>query len=188
MVPVLHPESSTSSATVSRARTFLFVPGNRPERFDKALASGADVVIVDLEDSVAPEDKERSRASLAKWLDPTRPVVVRINPAGSIWFDDDLAGMSPAWSHSNHCPTGGTRDIFDAGGRLVAGACADRDCRRCPRAGCDCSDTGGSPPGDRHHRPFPRSWHYRQRHPRSCHAANGHRVSSRRSCAAGCRA
>ena len=39
------------------ATTYLFVPGNRPDRIDKALASGADVVIVDVEDAVAPEDK-----------------------------------------------------------------------------------------------------------------------------------
>ena len=43
-------------------RSYLFVPGNRPERFDKALARGADAVIVDLEDAVPPDQKDaRSR-------------------------------------------------------------------------------------------------------------------------------
>jgi citrate lyase beta subunit len=46
------------------ARTYLFVPGTRPERFAKALASGADVVVLDLEDAVAPEDKESARGAI----------------------------------------------------------------------------------------------------------------------------
>lgn len=41
--------------------SYLFVPGNRPDRFDKALAAGADVVIIDLEDAVAPQDKASAR-------------------------------------------------------------------------------------------------------------------------------
>ena len=43
-------------------RTYLFVPGNRPERFDKALASGADAIVLDLEDAVAPAAKADARA------------------------------------------------------------------------------------------------------------------------------
>jgi len=50
------------------ARTYLFVPGNRPERFDKACAAGADVTLVDLEDAVAPGDKPAARAALRAWL------------------------------------------------------------------------------------------------------------------------
>lgn len=73
------------------ARSYLFVPGHRPERFDKALASGADAVIVDLEDAVAPADKGRAREALAGWLSESHPVVVRINAAGTPWFADDLA-------------------------------------------------------------------------------------------------
>ena len=73
------------------ARSYLFVPGNRPERFGKALGSGADAVIVDLEDAVAPADKERARDALANWLAAAHPVVVRINAAGTPWFADDLA-------------------------------------------------------------------------------------------------
>ena len=45
-------------------RSYLFVPGNRPERFDKALASGADVVILDLEDAVAPDAKAAAREAI----------------------------------------------------------------------------------------------------------------------------
>lgn len=72
-------------------RSYLFVPGDRPERFDKALASGAGQVILDLEDAVAPEAKVRARDAVAAWLRAERPVALRINAAGTPWFDDDLA-------------------------------------------------------------------------------------------------
>ena len=70
--------------------SLLFVPASRPERFDKALGSGADAVIVDLEDAVAPADKDAARAALAAWLDPVHPVLVRINAADTPWFAADL--------------------------------------------------------------------------------------------------
>lgn len=76
-------------------RSLLFVPGSRPDRFDKALASRADAVIVDLEDAVPPEQKSAARDALASWLHPERPVIVRINAAGTPWFEEDcrLAGL-----------------------------------------------------------------------------------------------
>lgn len=73
------------------ARSLLFVPGSRPDRFDKAMAAGADAVVVDLEDAVAPADKDRAREALAAWLAPGRAVIVRINGADTGWFRDDLA-------------------------------------------------------------------------------------------------
>ena len=77
-------------------RSYLFVPADRPERITKALASGADAVIVDLEDAVAPATKFGARAALAQWLAnaapaSTVPLLVRINASGTEWFDDDLA-------------------------------------------------------------------------------------------------
>lgn len=72
------------------ARSWLFVPGNRPERFAKAMASGADAVILDLEDAVAPADKVSAREAVAAWLSPDRPVYLRINAADTEWFADDL--------------------------------------------------------------------------------------------------
>jgi citrate lyase subunit beta/citryl-CoA lyase len=73
-------------------RSYLFVPGDRPERFGKALASGADAVIVDLEDAVAPAAKAAARAAVAAWLDAGHgPIVLRVNGADSAWFADDLA-------------------------------------------------------------------------------------------------
>jgi citrate lyase subunit beta / citryl-CoA lyase len=71
-------------------RSYLFVPGNRPDRFDKACATRAHAVIVDLEDAVPAADKREARASVAAWLAAERPVIVRINAADSEWFDDDL--------------------------------------------------------------------------------------------------
>ena len=71
-------------------RAYLFVPADRPERFAKARASGADAVIVDLEDAVAPEAKASARDALATALDASAPLVVRINAAGTPWFEDDL--------------------------------------------------------------------------------------------------
>lgn len=73
------------------ARSYLFVPGNRHERFDKACAAGADAVIVDLEDAVPPAEKMAAREALARWLSPAQPVLVRINSADSAWFADDLS-------------------------------------------------------------------------------------------------
>lgn len=70
--------------------SYLFVPGDRPERFDKACAAGADAVIVDLEDAVAPERKAAAQAAVAAWLSPAKPVLLRLNSADSEWFAADL--------------------------------------------------------------------------------------------------
>ena len=69
----------------------LFVPADRPERFVKAAASGADAVIVDLEDAVAPSAKDAARAGLVEALPPDVAVVVRVNAAGTPWHDADVA-------------------------------------------------------------------------------------------------
>ncbi len=81
--------------TVDRARTWLFVPGSRPDRFDRALDSGADVVIVDLEDAVAPEDKDAARDSVRSLLERRRDVAVRINAVGTPEHDADLELLGP---------------------------------------------------------------------------------------------
>jgi citrate lyase subunit beta/citryl-CoA lyase len=66
----------------------IYVPGSRPDRFDKAAASGADVVILDLEDSVAAADRPTAREAVARWLTAAPlPVQVRVGAPGS----DDLA-------------------------------------------------------------------------------------------------
>jgi citrate lyase subunit beta/citryl-CoA lyase len=75
------------------ARSLLFVPGTRSDRIGKALASGADVAIVDLEDAVAPEDKALARAALA---DVGPRVAVRVNAADTPWFAADCAACRAA--------------------------------------------------------------------------------------------
>ncbi|HEY1225805.1 MAG TPA: CoA ester lyase [Ramlibacter sp.] len=72
-------------------RSYLFVPGDRPDRFAKACASGAHAVIVDLEDAVAPEHKASARSALASWLHPDHPVMVRVNASDTAWFREDCA-------------------------------------------------------------------------------------------------
>ena len=72
-------------------RSYLFVPGNRPDRYAKAIAAGADAVIVDLEDAVPPQDKSSARAALEAWLSPEHPVHIRVNGAETQWFREDLA-------------------------------------------------------------------------------------------------
>jgi citrate lyase subunit beta/citryl-CoA lyase len=82
------------SAPHDSASLFLFVPADRPERFEKAAAAGADAVIVDLEDAVAPSAKDDARASLAAGLTgfpPDARVFIRINGIGTPWHAQDLA-------------------------------------------------------------------------------------------------
>jgi citrate lyase subunit beta/citryl-CoA lyase len=81
----------TTAEDLAAARTLLFVPGHRPDRFATAAASGADVIILDLEDAVAPRRKERARENVARYLDDAGPAVVRVNAAGTPWHDADLA-------------------------------------------------------------------------------------------------
>ena len=79
-----------------RLRSLLFVPGDRPERFDKAAASGADALILDLEDSVAASAKDAARAAVAARLRAERggvAVFVRINPLDTDLSRDDLAAL-----------------------------------------------------------------------------------------------
>jgi citrate lyase subunit beta/citryl-CoA lyase len=75
-------------------RSYLFVPGNRPERFEKARASGADAVIFDLEDAVQSQEKPAARDSVLGHMDAARPAFVRINAADTEWFANDVAAIA----------------------------------------------------------------------------------------------
>lgn len=81
-----------------RLRSLLFVPADRPERFAKAAASGADALILDLEDSVSAEHKNAGRAAIADWLSEERRVTtfVRVNPLDSGLIEADLAATLPS--------------------------------------------------------------------------------------------
>lgn len=79
-------------------RSWLYVPGHHPERVRKALAAGADAVVIDLEDSVPQRRKEDARStavSILRALPASRPEVwVRVNPPSSPWGEPDLAELS----------------------------------------------------------------------------------------------
>ena len=78
-------------------RSLLFVPGDRPERFSKAVASGADALILDLEDSVTPANKSAAREAIGSYLrSHDDKAFVRINPLDSGVLDADLAACADA--------------------------------------------------------------------------------------------
>jgi citrate lyase subunit beta / citryl-CoA lyase len=78
-----------------RMRSLLFVPGDRPDRMEKALRSGADALILDLEDAVAPAAKPEARRHVAAFLNANSnaKLWVRINPLDSDESDRDLAAI-----------------------------------------------------------------------------------------------
>jgi citrate lyase subunit beta / citryl-CoA lyase len=80
-----------------KLRSLLFVPGDRPDRFAKASASGTDAIIIDLEDSVTLDRKAMAREATAEWLSGDRPVpvFVRVNPQESHMTQDDLNAVLP---------------------------------------------------------------------------------------------
>jgi len=81
-------------------RSLLFAPGSRPDLFVKAARSGADAVVLDLEDSVAPQAKSEARVAIAAWLSdtPDRLTFVRINHPARGELDGDLSVLAP---HAN---------------------------------------------------------------------------------------
>lgn len=76
-------------------RSYLFVPGNRPERFAKAVASGAGAVILDLEDAVPPQGKAAAREAVCQWLrEHDGTDWVRVNGADTEFFEDDVRALA----------------------------------------------------------------------------------------------
>lgn len=91
-----HAHSALSAHPLAVARSLLFVPADRPERYAKALSSAAHAVIIDLEDAVAPTQREAARTVLQRaWqgIDPAQRgrVAVRINGTGTPWHAGDVA-------------------------------------------------------------------------------------------------
>jgi citrate lyase beta subunit len=80
-------------STLERLRSLLFVPADDPDRAARAFGRGADAVIVDLEDGVAPESKPRARSVAVDLLrrepGPSLPLL-RVNPLDTAWGPDDL--------------------------------------------------------------------------------------------------
>jgi citrate lyase subunit beta/citryl-CoA lyase len=107
-----------------RLRSLLFVPGDRPDRMEKALGAGADALILDLEDAVTPDQKDKAHECVANFLSHgPRPVplFVRINPLGSNMADDDLAAIIAGKPDGIVLPKAeGGRSLMDLDQRLKA--------------------------------------------------------------------
>ena len=84
----------TSTDLARAATTLLFVPGDRPERFEKAAAAGADLVVVDLEDAVPHDNKVIARGHVTEWVATGHPCAVRINAADTGYFAGDLDALT----------------------------------------------------------------------------------------------
>jgi len=81
-----------------RLRSLLFVPGDRPDRMEKALGAGADALILDLEDAVAPQNKQVARHEVAHFLNQHNEarIFVRVNPLDSPDNEKDLNAVLPS--------------------------------------------------------------------------------------------
>jgi len=76
--------------------TALYVPGNRPDRFAKAVATGAQLVIVDLEDAVGPADKPAARAAVVEWLQSVLPLPATVEVRVNAGDREDLVALRDA--------------------------------------------------------------------------------------------
>ena len=93
--------------------TYLFVPGDRPERFEKALAAGADCVVIDLEDAVSADSKQAARKNVVGAMRSARQqVCLRINGADTGWFQEDLEVLSLPGVHSVMVPKAETPEVL----------------------------------------------------------------------------
>ena len=77
---------------------YLFVPGHRADRFEKAHTSLANFIVIDLEDAVAPQDKILARKNVLAWLSSaathTRKTILRINGMETEYFNEDVKALS----------------------------------------------------------------------------------------------
>jgi citrate lyase subunit beta / citryl-CoA lyase len=108
-------------------RSLLFAPADSPSKLDKAFGSGADAVIIDLEDSIAQERKAAARQSAAGFLrqalkSPTRPrLLVRVNGLQTELIDDDLDVIVPACPDAIMVPKAeGAASIVHVDAKLTA--------------------------------------------------------------------
>ena len=76
------------------ARSWLLVNATRPESFQEAEDSAADVVVLDIEDAVAPRDKERALKNVTEWFAAGHTGWVRINAYGSQWWEQDVSELA----------------------------------------------------------------------------------------------
>src|SRR6185503_6382059 len=111
-------------------RSWLFCPGSRPERFVKATASGADAVIVDLEDAVPPAEKDRARGHVVTWLGAERPAGVarclRINALGTVAGLRDVLAIVESGAAPDYLvvPKTESAEVLGLLDTLLTGPCA----------------------------------------------------------------
>ncbi len=107
-------------------RSWLLVPGHRPERFGKAVASGTDEVILDLDHRVSPERKLSARRHVVRWLAEGGEAWVRVNAGASPWQHDDLEALrgSPGFAVDIGADGSGESLAFARGALVVASRAA----------------------------------------------------------------
>ncbi|MBN6056711.1 CoA ester lyase [Nonomuraea sp. RK-328] len=103
---------------VRDARTLLFVPGDRPERFAKAHGAAPGLVVLDLEDAVPAADKPEAREHVTAWLAAGHTCAVRINPPGTPWHDADVRAITGFGCAVMVPKTEDTAALRDLAGRL----------------------------------------------------------------------
>ncbi|CUR56751.1 putative citrate lyase beta chain [metagenome] len=86
------PTSDHSLA--ASATSWLFVPGHRPDLFSKGVSSGADMLVLDLEDGVPSDAKPAARAAVGDWLSGGHTATVRVNAADTAWLADDVLALA----------------------------------------------------------------------------------------------
>jgi citrate lyase subunit beta/citryl-CoA lyase len=100
----------------------LFVPADRPDRFAKAAASGADAVILDLEDAVAPAAKEAARNNLSQAANLARPLIVRVNARATPWHEADVLAVRRLGGAALMLPKTESAEDIGAVSALLGGA------------------------------------------------------------------
>ena len=105
-------------------RSLHFVPGGNNRMFEKALSLPADSLILDLEDSVTPENKEAARSHVCNWVKRTdfgtQECLVRINPQDTPWGKDDLLAIMEVLPDGLVLPKVTTREDVDAVDKAIA--------------------------------------------------------------------
>jgi citrate lyase subunit beta/citryl-CoA lyase len=91
-----HPDPNDAGSRIDPvlARSWLLVNGGQYERFAAAVHSRADIVVLDIEDAVAPKDKVAARDNVTRWLGAGNSEWVRINGFGTPWWADDLEALA----------------------------------------------------------------------------------------------
>ena len=105
-------------------RSLHFVPGGNDRMFEKALSLPADSLILALEDSVTPENKEAARSHVCNWVKRTdfgtQECLVRINPQDTPWGKDDLLAIMEVLPDGLVLPKVTTREDVDAVHKAIA--------------------------------------------------------------------